>query len=913
MNLAQLGSLLKEARTRSLNAEARSALEEGKRLSPAYGQLVGELKRNGFTDAAQRIAAPLEALPWGGTLVEEAWENALTQLAREICQCGPWAERKVSQLRTQFVGTLPNWKESLEEVFRESLQSAVMWTDVLIGIVLGWTLQRREGVLLARPPSDRCEPSFTFLLRKDITDGYRQDCVHGLTRRVSALGVSSTEAQALIQQLAANARMAPASSRTEAVPAGAQRVPTPENTSARGVASGSLAQRPAQIPVRSSQHSGATPVVSANAPSVRKGRVAAPAAVVAATPAHEPVPEAAAVVETPLPVVTFLQPVHTLPPAEQWSIALRLQPALHDASRSVESVVAVVVSGVHALPAAPEGAPDAASFQALRRFPVGAVGVATWTAAGTPGLELASRALGLALRSLPQSRLADVHVSVDWPGQLVTREEVMALLDRQYRPLAQASYAWKRVRMNYRPAAAQDPNSGWASAITTLWTGCRFGDSRASQAMGECGLRRCCLYDSHDLTILDAWFDAFDSPGRVTGTEWVSLIDAAAQSGETSFPSQVLLQVADAIVEDEERPLAFVQAARQHVVAADADVDLGRLLVRWLARYDIRFDDPALKLVQRLDQLAQDSSAGSPESATLRGLVRLSDECRSSFPDLVAYADASRAQLAIAMYDWNGAAKAIEDGLSVASDLGSLRKAVLLGLRAHVEACQGRLSQASDTIVQACAALNAVSMLSPGAGGAAWMQRLPAWRIMAAMDQPQAATSAVAALFQQAGLPLEPVAIGAIAREDDAELFELHFVAARWLAFHGPDELVRAYANARPEWSTGTGLRWTILYWYRGWILSARHPKAAIEAWQTALALVRDVAGVGMPRMWEVVVVRTLRARGVDLAIPEVQLGEGAFPAQRKAVQLLIDPASSYTDRATVLQRIANAFPFALH
>jgi hypothetical protein len=193
------------------------------------------------------------------------------------------------------------------------------------------------------------------------------------------------------------------------------------------------------------------------------------------------------------------------------------------------------------------------------------------------------------------------------------------------------------------------------------------------------------------------------------------------------------------------------------------------------------------------------------------------------------------------------------------------------------------------------------------------MQRLPAWRIMVAMDQPQAAASSVAALFQQAGLPLEPVAIGAIAREDDAELFELHFVAARWLAFQGPDELVRAYANARPEWSTGTGLRWAILYWYRGWILAARHPKAAIEAWQMALTLVRDVSGVGMPRMWEVVVVRTLRARGVDLAIPEVQLGEGAFPAQRKAVQLLIDPASSYTDRATVLQRIANAFPFALH
>jgi hypothetical protein len=65
--------------------------------------------------------------------------------------------------------------------------------------------------------------------------------------------------------------------------------------------------------------------------------------------------------------------------------------------------------------------------------------------------------------------------------------------------------------------------------------------------------------------------------------------------------------------------------------------------------------------------------------------------------------------------------------------------------------------------------------------------------------------------------------------------------------------------------------------------------------------------------MWEVVMARTLRARGVDLVIPDVQLAEGAFPAQRKALQTLTDPASSFTDRAAVLSRVAAAFPFALH
>ena len=765
----------------------------------------------------------------------------------------------------------------------------------------------------ARPPSDRCEPSFTFLLRKDITDGYRQDCVHGLTRRVTSLGVGTAEAQALIQQLSAAARMAPAATRPETAVPGLPRPAAVDTAAARSTGSGQSVQRPAQTPFKSAPTSVATPVPPSATPAVRKGRVAPVASISAPVPPPEAVAPAPPVVETPLPVVSLLQPANTLPPAEQWTIALRLQPALHEATRAVESAVALVVSGVHALPAAPEGTPDASSFQVLQRFPVGAVGVATWTATGSPGLEIAARALGLVLRSLPQERLADVNVSLDWPGQQVTREEVMALLDRQFRPLAQASYAWKRVRLHYRPVAAQDTNSLWASAITSLWTACRFGDSRSTQAMGECGLRRCCLYDSNDLTMLDAWFQAFDNPGRVTGEEWTSLVDATTRFGETSFPSQVLLQIADAMVEDEERPVAFVQAARQHVLAADADVELGGQLVKWLGRYDIRFDDPALRLVQRLEQLVQDPNAGSSESASLRGLVRLSDEWRGSFPNLVAYADASRAQLAIAMYDWNGAAKAVDDGLSVVNELGPLRKAALLGLRAHVDACQGRLPQANESLGQACGLLAAVTNPSPGACGTAWMQRLPAWRIAAAMDQPQVTASAVMALFQQAGLPLEPVALGAIAREDDAELFELHFVAARWLAFQAPDELVRAYANARPEWSTGTGLRWAILFWYRGWILSARHPKAAVEAWQTALSLVRDVAGPGLPRMWEVVMVRTLRARGVELTIPEVHLGEGAFPAQRKALQLLIDPASSYTDRATVLQRIATAFPFALH
>ena len=910
MNLAQLGLLLKEARVRSLSAEARAALDEGKSLSPGYGQLVGELKRNGFTDVAERLAASMMALPWGPPLIEEAWEAVLTLVAREVCLSGPWAERKVSHLRTQLAGTLPAWQESLEEVFTESVRSAAVWSDVFTGIVLGWTLQRREAILSARPPSDRCEPSFTFLLRKDITDGYRQDCVNGLARRVASIGVSSVEAQTVIQELAASARVAPVASRTDTATPGTART-SPGVTAAGGSGTrGTVVQRPASSSVRSApKPSPAAAPVSAVVKRAVKGRPADPLA------APQPAESVASAPpgDVALSSSAALRPLHSLSPAEQWSITLRLQPAPNGPVGAVESVVAVVVSGVHALPVAPHEAITSEDFRGLQRFPIGAVGVARWGVSGTPGLELASRALGLALRSLPQQRLANVHVSLDWPGQDVTRDEVAIWLEEQYRPLATASFGWKRVRVSYRAASPQETNSHWAAAIARLWTDCRFGDSQAGQVMRECGLGSCCLYDAYELSTLDAWFHAFDNPGRVTGEEWVSLVAATIQTDENAFPAHVLLQVADAMAEDEERPRVFIQAAHEYVIGADADPERSQQLVRWLSRYDVPVDDPALRIVQRMDQVMQGADAGSQESAALRGLVRVSDEWRDRLPSLVAYADVCRAQLAIDHYDWNGAAQAVEEGLSVVSALGLHRRAALMALRAHVEACRGRLQSAIETLEHARQELSPGAGTVAGSSGDIWMKRLSIWHIMAMMDQPQPSVSAVSALFEQVGMPLEPVAVGAIAREDAPELFELHFVTARWLAFHVPDELVRAYVSARSEWSTGAGLRWAILHWYRGWILAARHPRAAVEAWHTALSLVRDVSGVGLPRMWEVVMARTLRARGVEMVIPDVQLAEGAFPAQRKALQTLTDPASSFTDRAAVLSRVAAAFPFALH
>ncbi|MBU6159699.1 MAG: hypothetical protein KGO50_01150 [Myxococcales bacterium] len=911
MNLAQLGSLLKEARARSMNAEARTALEEGKALSPAYGQLVGELKRHGFTDAARCHAAPVLALPWGPPLIEEAWESVLTLIARDVCLSGPWAEQKVTHLRTQFLGTLPAWQASLEEVFTESVQSAAVWSEVFIGVVLGWTLQRREGILAARPPSDRCEPSFTFLLRKDITDGYRQDCVHGLARRVASMGVSSVEAQGLIQQLAASARVAPMASRMDTTMPGTSRSSSGTAATAGRGSSAPVVQRPATASVRDvAGPSRARPAPVASLP-VRKGRVvpADTSAVPPTAPSVSPAPS----VDIESSSGVALRPVHRLSSAEQWTITLCLQPAPHGPAGAVESVVALVVGGVHALPAAPPASIQAQDLRGLQRFPLGAVGVASWGGSGTPGFELAARALGLALRSLPQQRLANVHVSMDWPGQVVTRDEVSIWLDRQCRPLASHSFAWKRARVSYRAMSPQETNGQWGAALARLWTEARFGDPHANQVMRESGLGRCCLYDAHDLTALDAWLRAFDNPGLVTGDEWVSLVAATMQTDDSAFPAHALLQVADAMAEDEERPRALLRAAHEYVVLPDADPELSQQLVQWLGRHDVQLDDPALRIVQRMEQAMQGADAGSQESSALRGLVRLSDEWRERLPSLVAYADVCRAQLAIDLYDWNGAAQAVEDGLSVVSALGVQRRAALLALRAHVEACQGRLQSAMETLDHARRELCPRVAASMVSGRDVWTKRLTIWHIMATMDQPQPSVATVSALFEQAGLPLEPVAISAIAREDDAELIELHFATVRWLAFQLPDELVRAYVSARSEWSTGVGLRWAILHWYRGWMLAGRHPRAALEAWQAALALVRDVQGVGLPRMWEVVMARTLRARGVELVIPDVQLAEGAFPAQRKALQTLMDPASSFTDRAAVLSRVAVAFPFALH
>ena len=464
--------------------------------------------------------------------------------------------------------------------------------------------------------------------------------------------------------------------------------------------------------------------------------------------------------------------------------------------------------------------------------------------------------IGLPVSALPKAHgerwLDGMRALIDWVLRLIpldgpTQIDVVIEARPPYRPgmepdavcrdaVAMLARAWPERSALIELRISMQPKAGHAllpyvDAIAYTW-GSNMASSKERLKLS--GLVNTCLLNFSSTDLAACW-DAWDQPGGLTASYWVSLVTTPEASEPASIASAILGALAYATRQDTVRWQRYLAEAQRHLFSGFFQLEQIGAMVNWLAQAlpSNEAIPDTLRLVWLTVNLAHANHLGATEHEWLADLNRLSASLYEEVAPLCCHADL---HLAVAMtnrFDFAGAMQAVA--------LWHDRPPEVPGLR-YWGQCRSTMGQhfafVGDPVSAQKAfteALNAFSRLSDPIMRRKEIDKTSCYAAIAAMDN-ESLNDEDARAFVTNYLGDLATAVNRLASSDNNEHYQ-HHTLLRWIVLRNDQALGNAYRGLRESWCSGFGHPWPLIELYRAMLIHSSDPKAAIEQARTAASI----------------------------------------------------------------------------
>lgn len=885
-------------------ADVEAALKRGAEAGRDLGLFQERLARFAWDDRAEAPAQRLRASDATAPLVDDAWQERLATIERELTGYGADAASKAAWIMDLWASAIPARRAEMQLAVHRGLAASDVWQDLLDRLEKGpgdptvrALLQRARNWPAALPAFD---PIVNALRSPDKREPLRDriaERVAAMLEEASGIPEPETANRNGSEQSKGTNRRRRHRSSQQHLTIGHHLHPSPTSRA------GSLKEPMSEAGSsrlgagRSRRPSGPHPNASERPEMVtpnRRQRLAGYRIAASARPLSAGAEPPCAVWE--------------LPSAETFYVLLDETGSVFDATLGDAPeadrgrAVAIVFGGDNRPPALPRmfhatstGGDRAARLDRhmrdlfARRTSVFGLSAGPWMQLAEASWHgLIMQTVGWTLRCLPIEQTREVWVLVEERSRAASGVDWDAAQSLLHAQLTQANPAWKNLRLVLRVVSKQhDPALGYADLIAYSWRSMHdhTAHARASrQRMQDWGLPGRHLLEGDlpaDWVLLPTWHD---HPERMNAHEWTALMAHVAREGSDSVWGHVLARLLQVVKENQDFASTLVSWVAERIARAGThDAQLQQELA-WIRQADIQVAEEGQRLVLATAELQLDALSGVHDSAHLERLLRLESSLRDEFPGNACRAGLAMARLFMERLEWDKAIEVLTPWLGDALTAGlRLRtRAHRLAGQAHGSARRWKQAQAHfERAVALAARLSRAVDRSD--------ERHPAAVELALLNMrvPHASEATRRAAVEPL-LALNPASLAALACDDEPEMRDLQLVAARYLMYSSDMTLLHTYVDEAHRWADGTGTRWALIEWCRAWLfLRVGDKPRAVERWELGVHLMRGMEQPSpLDELMHLLIARTAQAHGSRLDAPAMP--ENMSPALRLAWERIL-------------------------